>query len=144
VNTSGRFLLQIPRNLFDEMLAQALAERPNECCGLFAGRIGADGALGEVTQRYPLINELKSPSEFVSEPRSMFAAVKEMRRHGIEVLAIYHSHPSSEPVPSRRDLERNWWPNVVNLIVGLAGEAPEVRGWWLTESRYHPADFEIV
>jgi proteasome lid subunit RPN8/RPN11 len=136
------FRLVIPRPLFDAMLAHALAELPAECCGLLAGRV--EGGVGVVTDRYPLVNELASPTEYVSEPRSMFAAHKAMRAAGTGVLAVYHSHPSSAPVPSRRDLERNYSEAVVNLIVGLADGSPVVRGWWLTATSYREAEWEWV
>jgi proteasome lid subunit RPN8/RPN11 len=144
VNTSARFLLRIPRNLFDEMLAHARAEQPNECCGLLAGPPIAGGATAEVTERYALINELHSPTEFQSEPRSMVHAMRDMRRLGNDMLAIYHSHPTSEPVPSKKDLERNWIPGVMHLIVGVRDGVPEVRAWWLLEEGYLPAEFEVV
>jgi proteasome lid subunit RPN8/RPN11 len=128
MNTFRRFLLRIPATMMAEMLAHAESERPYECCGLLAGRISEDGSVAIAVKRYPLRNELESETEFLSDAREMLAAVKEMRREGIDVVAVYHSHPSSEPVPSRRDLERNYSERVVNLIIGPGGEA---RGWWL-------------
>jgi proteasome lid subunit RPN8/RPN11 len=136
------FRLLIPRSLFDAMLAHALVELPAECCGLLAGRV--EGGVGVVTDRYPLVNELASATEYVSEPHSMFAAYKAMRAAGTDVLAVYHSHPTSAPVPSRRDLERNYSEGVVNLIVGLAAESPVVRGWWLTSTGYREAEWEVI
>jgi proteasome lid subunit RPN8/RPN11 len=134
--------LNIPQSLYEGMLEHALAERPLECCGLLAGVI-RDG-VGEVERRYPLVNAAASPVEFESDPRSMFAAVRNIDRHGLEVLAIYHSHPTSEPVPSRTDLARNWWgPNVVNLIIGLTRTPPLVRGWWLGAEDYCQAEWQI-
>jgi proteasome lid subunit RPN8/RPN11 len=116
------------------MVAHAQAERPLECCGLLAGVIRADG-VGEARRGYPLVNAAASPTEFESEPRSHIAADRDMRRHGLDVLAIYHSHPTTEPVPSRKDLERSWSPDVVNLIIALTTTPPTVRAWWLnTES----------
>ncbi len=94
------FHLRIPQAIYDEILAQALAELPAECCGLLAGRLSEDGTIGQVSHRYALVNALASPTEFISEPRSMFAAVRDMRSKGIEVLAVYHSHPTSAPIPS--------------------------------------------
>ena len=143
MNTVHRFLLRIPQDLHAAMIAQAKAELPHECCGLLAGKISAEGTLAEAVERYPLINELSSPTEFFSEPRSMLAAVKDMRTRGIDVLAVYHSHPTSEPIPSKRDLERNYSSQVMNLIVGLAGANPKVAGWWLTESDFFPAEWFV-
>src|SRR3954452_20602849 len=90
--------LSVPRPLFAALVEQALAERPNECCGLLAGRILPDG-VGRVEKRYPLVDAAASPAEFLSEPRGMFEADRDMRRRGTEVLAVYHSHPASRPVP---------------------------------------------
>ena len=124
--------LHIPSRLYEEMLAQAVAELPNECCGLLAGRDGM------VTHRYAMPNALASPVRYESDPRAMFAAFKDMRAEGIELLAIYHSHPTSHPVPSRTDLARNYSEDVQNLIIGLTGPGPEVRAWWLTAAGYEP------
>jgi proteasome lid subunit RPN8/RPN11 len=75
----------------------------------------------------------------------MLAADRRRRECGLELLAIYHSHPAAEPVPSRRDVERNTYgESVVHLIVGLAGAKPEVRVWWLTETGHREASFEIA
>ncbi len=138
------FQLQIPRRIFEAMLAHALAERPNECCGLLAGDVQEVGgqSVGRVARHYPLVNVAEDPSkEYLSDDRAMFEAVRDMRRDVIDVLAVYHSHPTSEPLPSRKDLAQNYSPDVVNLIVSLVGEEPRVRGWWLTETDYHEADW---
>jgi proteasome lid subunit RPN8/RPN11 len=120
------------------MVAHARAELPNECCGLLGG------PPGRVTERYPLINAAASPREYLSDPHSMFAAFKDMRGQGIDVLAVYHSHPTSEPIPSRTDLARNYSPDVVNFIISLVGAEPEVRGWWLTDQDYREAAWECT
>ena len=73
----------------------------------------------------------------------MFAAIRAMLQRGLVELAVYHSHPTSAPVPSRTDLERNYSPEVVNVIISLAGEAPSVRAWWLTDTDYREAEWEV-
>jgi proteasome lid subunit RPN8/RPN11 len=134
-------LLSIPQDCHDALLAHALDERPNECCGLLAGVI--DGDVGRVTHRYPLVNELHSPVEYNAEVRGLIAAHKDMRERGIDVLATYHSHPMSEPVPSRKDLAASYSDDVVSLIVSLVGETPLIRGWWLTAAEYREAELVL-
>jgi proteasome lid subunit RPN8/RPN11 len=128
------------------MLEQARTELPNECCGLLAGIIFPDGEkrVGRVVQRYALVNAAADPRRFESEPTSQFRADKDMRRCGTELLVVYHSHPTSAPVPSKTDLERNYSTDVVNLIISLEGEEPQVRGWWLTEADYREAEWVVV
>ncbi|MGH7169893.1 MAG: M67 family metallopeptidase, partial [Gemmataceae bacterium] len=128
--------------VYEGMLWHARAERPLECCGLLAGVIGEDG-IGAVLLRYPLLNAAASPVEFESEPRSHFSADRDIRRQGLEVLAIYHSHPTSEPVPSRKDLQRSWSVDVINLIVSLITTPPRIRAWWLSAETYQEAEWTI-
>jgi proteasome lid subunit RPN8/RPN11 len=144
------FRLRMPRKLYNRMIAQARAELPNECCGLLAGRVVTehgtltDTPVGQVLACYPLANMAASPVEYLSDARGMFDAVREMRSNGIDILAVYHSHPTSGPVPSRKDLERNYSETVVNLIISLRGPEPAVRGWWLTASDFREAEWDCV
>jgi proteasome lid subunit RPN8/RPN11 len=126
------------------MLVQAIVELPNECCGLLAGVLEETqkGTLGRVQQRYPLVNALARPTAYESEPKSMFAAVRDVQRLGIDILAVYHSHPMSDPIPSRTDLERNYSTEVMNLIISLRETQPRVRGWWLTADSFREAEWE--
>lgn len=133
--------LFLPFDLFAALLAQARAEAPLECCGLLAGRIvQGDGA---IEARYPLENEAASPVEFVSDARGTFDAMRDLERRGLEVLAVYHSHPATPPRPSRKDLARNYSESVVNLIVSLRSEPPEVGSWWLWNDGFEAAQLEI-
>lgn len=135
------FRLLVPRDVHDAMLAQALSEHPNECCGQLGGTI--DGGVGHVRKRYPLVNEAASRVRYSASARSLIDADRDMRQAGLEVLAIYHSHPTSHPVPSRTDLAENYWPGIVTLIISLTEEPPLVRAWWLGENDYQEAAWEI-
>jgi proteasome lid subunit RPN8/RPN11 len=129
------------------MVRHAVQEFPNECCGLLAGRIKTDAqgeSIATVEERFPLVNELASPVEFTSEPRSMFEAVRSMDRRGLATLAVYHSHPTSDAIPSNKDLERSYDAGVMNLIVSLNTGTPRVDAWWLVGARYEKAPWELV
>lgn len=135
--------LLVPRPIYEEMVAQAQAEKPYECCGLLAGRVDADGA-ARVERRYPLVNAAHSPVEFLSDAESMFKAERDRRQHGLEFLAVYHSHPTSDPVPSKKDRQQNYSPDVMNLIISLNGSTPAVRAWWLEADTQREAKWEVV
>jgi len=134
----NRFRLQIPDRLFDEMIVHAHREHPLECCGLLAG-LRKDGL---VTARYPLVNTRASETEFLSDPQSMFAAIRQMRADDTAILAVYHSHPSSEPIPSRKDCEQQYANDVACVIIGMM-EVVTTRVWWLSETSYHEAEWCI-
>lgn len=101
-----------------ELHAHAEAEAPNECCGVLVLRDG-------VAERYiPGRNRLASPYRYELEidPEVWF-----LEDEGYE-LAVFHSHPVTEPRPSRTDRELSGlWAGNVFLIYGLA--ARELRGW---------------
>lgn len=136
------FRLLLPTQILQEMIDQARAELPNECCGLLAGQLGE--GVGRVQRRLPLINAAASPVEYWSDGRSLLDAHKYMDREGLELLAIYHSHPTSAPIPSKKDRERSYDENIMALIISLQSEPPEVRAWWLTPEAHCEAVFDLI
>lgn len=131
--TIARF--EIEAEVLTGMIEAARAALPNECCGFLAGIKVGD--VGRITRLLPLVNDRPTPSTFFTEPRSVLAAFRILREEHLELLAIYHSHPTSAPVPSQFDLRGNTYgPTIAWAIVSLAEATPEVRFWWLDESSY--------
>jgi [CysO sulfur-carrier protein]-S-L-cysteine hydrolase len=146
---STPFRLEIPGSSYEEIVQQALAEKPNECCGMLAGRLLQSEPpsiiRGRVERRYPLANVKANPQRYEVDPLGLVRAFKDMRGPGLRELAFYHSHPTSEPVPSKTDLaENSYGDSVIHLIVSLAVDPPLMRGWWLREDSYAEAEFVLV
>lgn len=127
--------LVIPAAVLAELIAHCRAGLPCEAGGLLAG------VAGQVSHHFPLRNALASPTRFLSDATDTIAAAKACRLAGVEVLAVYHSHPTSAPVPSVRDLAERY--GVMTLIVGLAGAVADVRAWHLSETGYTAAEWEV-
>ena len=97
-------MVVIPPAVRDELVAHAQEEDPNECCGLVVLRDG-------VAERYERgRNAAASPYRFELEvaPELWF-----LEDDGYE-LAVFHSHLSAPPRPSRTDVEKSmestlWW-----------------------------------
>ncbi len=138
---STLFRLLLPTPILEAVYRHAQDELPNECCGLLAGKIGTDGT-AIVERCFPLVNAAASPVEYLSDPESMFRAERDRRKAGLEFVAVYHSHPTSESIPSKTDLARNYSEEVMNLIVSLKTGTPVMRGWWLGETEYREGDWE--
>jgi proteasome lid subunit RPN8/RPN11 len=145
------FRLQVPENVLTAMIAQALAEQPNECCGLLLGVLetpdGAAMPVGRVVARFPLVNALASPTRYAAEPRGLFEAQRLMRANDWRELACYHSHPTTHPVPSRIDLDvdnNGYGDAVVHLIISLATSPPLVRAWRLTADSYREEEWDVI
>jgi len=123
--------MKIPSALRDEIVAHALAEAPNECCGM----VGSSD--GEARRVYPATNIHASPLRYEIEPVEMYRLLGEIEAAGLELGAFYHSHTRSEPYPSQTDINiavppelgQPLWPGTIYLIVGLAGAQPALRAF---------------
>jgi proteasome lid subunit RPN8/RPN11 len=108
----------IPAEIRRALEQHAREEAPNEACGLVLLRDGR-------AERYERgRNTLDSPYRFELEidPEVWFA-----EDDGYE-LAVFHSHPSSPPRPSRTDVERiGLWEGRPYLILRL--DTQELAGW---------------
>ena len=108
----------VPAAIRTELQAHAAEEAPNECCGLLVFRDG-------VAERYERgRNTLASPYRYELEidPSLWF-----LEDEGYE-LAVFHSHPETEPIPSRTDRElAGLWSGRPFLIYGL--KLDELRAW---------------
>ena len=72
---------------------------------------------------------------YEAAPEDLFAAQRQMREQGKQLLAIYHSHPrATEPQPSETDVRLAYYPQAIYLIIALAGERPVMRAFRISEA----------
>ena len=124
----------------ERIFACAREADPAECCGLIGG---SDGRAQSV---YSLRNvAVNSNASYEAAPEDLFAAQRQMRERGEELLAIYHSHPrSAEPTPSETDVRLAYYPHAVYFIIGLAGPQPRMRAFSISESEQRWEEVEYV
>jgi [CysO sulfur-carrier protein]-S-L-cysteine hydrolase len=112
----------VPDEIREALAAHARDEEPNEACGIVAFREG-------VAERYvPGRNAVASPYRFELdiEPETWF-----LEDDGYE-LAVFHSHISSPPRPSRTDVENiGLWAGRPYLIYTL--RTGELAGWRIAD-----------
>ena len=110
--------MRLARPLYDELVEHARSEAPNECCGIVVVRDG----VAQSVQRTRNIHA--SPLKFEIDHHDQIRLYREFG----DFECIYHSHTRTAPVPSATDINfAAKWPGVEWLIIGLAGEEPEVR-----------------
>ncbi|MCI0438734.1 MAG: M67 family metallopeptidase [Chloroflexi bacterium] len=138
-------MLRIEKRFIDEMVAHALAEAPNECCGLMSG---SDHT---VSRLYRITNLHRSPSRYVMAPQEQLNAMLDSERNGLDVVVIYHSHTRGEAYPSQVDVrlaQQSGWlgEGVYYMLVGLIdGANPQVRAFHIFEDgKIAEQEFEVV
>ena len=130
--------MRISRELYDEMIAHARAEAPNECVGM----VGSND--GHAVAVYPARNAEASPLRFRIDPDEQLQLHTKIEDAGLELGAIYHSHTRTEPKPSQTDINfAKLWPGVLWIIVGLVGDQPDVRTWRIDDGRVTGAELVV-
>ena len=80
------------------------------------------------------VNAHQTPvSRFTIDPREQIRAFRDMDAKGEELVAIYHSHPISQPYPSPTDRAEWHYPEAFSLLVSLRDETPELRAYRVRE-----------
>lgn len=121
--------LEIPADIFEQMVAQAKAEAPIEACGILVGRGN------KVEKLYEMTNVDASSDHFMMEPKEQFAVIKDIRSAALEMLAIYHSHPETPARPSSEDIRLSLTPGVTYIILSLQGaDGPDLKGFNIEDS----------
>ena len=121
--------LHIPKNLYDEMLLHCRESYPNEACGILAG-IG-----NKASRIYKMTNIEKSPVSYLMDSKEQFKAMKDIRENNLKMLAIFHSHPSSQAYPSAKDLNLAFYEDSIYIIVSLIESEPVVKGFLIKEGK---------
>lgn len=144
-------MLQIPKTIIDQMIAHAQGEAPNECCGLLSGkeeRVSEIYQIGNLPADAPAIADLKVPPDrrfrYVMDPQEQLRAFKEMRKHGTELLAIYHSHPHSPAYPSATDVRLAFYTDTYYLIISLEKKKPDVRTYRIIDQKIIEATIGVL
>lgn len=132
--------MRIARELYDEIIAHARAEAPNECCGIVAA---GDGRAHEV---FPAINKFASPLRFEIDEADLIRIWRSIDEADLDVGAIYHSHTRTPPEPSQTDINgAPAWPGALWIIVGLATDdgEPDVRTWTIADGRAEQVELVV-
>lgn len=131
--------LEIPRAVIDEMIEQARAEAPVEACGILAGRTQ------RVQRLYRMTNVDHSSDHFMMEPAEQFRVAKDIRAAGLQMLAIYHSHPETPARPSAEDVRLALTSDVAHVILSLQDpNRPQVRGFDIQDGTAAEIELKIV
>ena len=116
------------REISKKMIAHALADHPDEACGVVAGRISSD-----LPDRFiPMVNAARSPTFYEFDASDLLKLYREMDAAGEEPVVIYHSHTATPAYPSRTDITYASEPNAHYVLIStredLAG-VPEFRSF---------------
>ncbi len=118
--------LRLSHEQVQAIVDHAVHDLPNEACGLIAG------IEGKAKQIVPIKNVADTPQQqYQMDAQEQLQALKSFEAQHIDWIAVYHSHPNGQPLPSYddiRDAELNT-PNIYHLIIGLKKQKVYLQAW---------------
>src|SRR4051812_15049182 len=131
--------MRIAKALLDKVIAHALEDAPNECCGLVAARDG------EAVEVHRARNAAASPLRYELDGMEQYRIQSAIEDAGHDLGAIYHSHTRSDPYPSQTDINLAFYPESLYVIVGVKDRAaPEVRAFRILDGQVSEAELEVL
>jgi [CysO sulfur-carrier protein]-S-L-cysteine hydrolase len=129
--------MRIAPELYDEIVAHAREEAPNECCGMVAARDG------EAVKVYRATNAAASALRYEIDGAEQYRIQMAIDDADLDLGAIYHSHTRTEPHPSQTDINLAFYPDALYVIVGLAGGEPDVRAFTIRDGKVAEAELVV-
>lgn len=134
-------MVHLPRAIRDEMVAHAFEGRPNEICGLLAGR----GS--EVTHLFRARNkeQARAAVRYEIDPADLLKIFREIDDLGLDHVGIYHSHTHTQAYPSATDIRLAFYSDALYFLVSLMDPGdPSVRAFWIRDGEVTEEAIEVV
>jgi len=129
--------LTITKEQIQSMIDYVDSHAPLESCGLLAGRSS------KVEKIFFVQNQAQSPVRFVMDPIQQLHAFEWMDDNGLELLAIFHSHPSGPETVSATDVAEAAYA-VVQVVLSRKNEQWGARGFWVEKNGFNEVKLQVV
>jgi [CysO sulfur-carrier protein]-S-L-cysteine hydrolase len=134
----------ISQELLDDVIAHAREEFDAECCGTIAYTGEASNSSSSAVAVRRATNIFASPKRFEIDGKELLGTLNEFDDEGWELGAIYHSHTHTAPYPSQTDINfAANWPGLEWVIIGLAGDEPEIRCYFIDGPTVREVPLEV-
>jgi [CysO sulfur-carrier protein]-S-L-cysteine hydrolase len=120
-----------------KMIAHVDSHAPLEACGLLAGLNSKVETVLEVT------NQAQSAVRFVMDPIEQLNAFEWIESNGLELIGIFHSHPTGPETVSPTDIADAAYA-VVYVILALSDNVWRTRGFWIENGKFSEVALHIL
>ena len=132
--------IELPAELWQQLVTHARAALPHEAVGLLAG------STGRVTAAIPLPN-IAPCDEFLADPHAQYLAERRIRRDGAQLVAIYHSHPAGGTQLSPSDVKFGSERSCLHVVIAFDPARPgdeRAAAYAIDGKEAHPVVVEIT
>jgi [CysO sulfur-carrier protein]-S-L-cysteine hydrolase len=134
-------VLEIARSTYDEIVAHARRDHPDEACGVVAGPVGS----GRPERFVPMLNAARSPTFYEFDSADLLALYRDMDDRDEEPVVIYHSHTATEAYPSQTDIALAQEPGAHYVLVSTREpDSVEFRSYRILDGEVTEEEVSIV
>ena len=120
-----------------KMITHVHAHAPLEACGLLAGRDSKVESVLAVT------NQAQSEVRYVMDPIEQLNAFEWIDSNGLELIGIFHSHPTGPEAVSPTDIAQAAYA-VVYVILAPVDNTWRARGFWIENGGYSEVALQVI
>jgi len=78
------------------------------------------------------------------DPNEQFSIMKEIKKSGLDMTAIYHSHPDLEAYPSQKDIKLASYPDSLYLIISLLNKEPKTKAFTIKNEKVREVEIKVI
>lgn len=119
------------------MRRHVTAQAPLEACGLLAGKNDSVEAVFRVA------NAERSPVRFRMDAQEQYDAFMRIEANGLDLVGIFHSHPSGPETVSPTDIDEAAY-DVVHIIWSRKDQIWSARGFWIEKGQVTEVNLQIL
>jgi proteasome lid subunit RPN8/RPN11 len=123
---------------WQQMLQHVQTCLPEEACGLIGG------VENRASLVFPVENEFHSPVRFRMKPEEQLSAFLNLEENGLDLIGIYHSHPTGPDSPSQTDQSEFAYPRTAYLIWSLLDADWKVHGYRMEDGQFIEIPLKVL
>ncbi|MFX3633787.1 MAG: M67 family metallopeptidase [Candidatus Pristimantibacillus sp.] len=133
---------------YEQLISLCRNAMPNEACGILIAELDHDDVLCTVTDVKAITNRHPHPQHsFSFDPVEWTTAYFDMQKNRQKIVGFFHSHPSSEAIPSLDD-ENGFWSadgEVSYWIISMLNQShPVVQPFKRTKGTFTPISLVLA
>ncbi|GEL78478.1 M67 family metallopeptidase [Tenuibacillus multivorans] len=129
--------LILPNQCYQEIIVSTQSQLPYEACGFLSG------THDQIQSVWPLENQLQSNLRFFVDKKTVRSTIKQFEAVQEDLIAIYHSHPTSKPLPSYGDIKNHMSDQVLMMIVSYKYHEPSVKCFQILNQHYQECPIQF-
>lgn len=129
--------LTLTKEQLQIMIDHADSHMPLEACGLLAGHDSKVESVLAVT------NQAQSEVRYVMDPIEQLNAFEWIDSQNMELLGIFHSHPTGPETVSPTDIAQAAYA-VVYVILARVDNSWRARGFWIKDGAFSEVTLQVL